>query len=401
MRTYEETHPWLEFNLDLRELDYVTWLLLGEAVSKAEHIAGVPLDPEAARQLHAVYLAKGVLATTAIEGNTLTEEEVREHLAGRLELPPSRQYLGQEMDNVVAACNRIGNEVIQGERGSISPDEIREYNRLVLNKLPLQEDVVPGELRQHSVMVGRYRAAPAEDCEYLLARFCEWLNALAFPEGLERPFSILAAIAAHLYFVWIHPFGDGNGRTARLIEFRFLLQAGFPTPAAHLLSNFYNLTRTEYYRQLDNASRSRGRMYPFIAYACQGLVDQLTEQLRVIRGMQWDATWRNYVYERFGRGSAAHLRRRRLVLDLSGVTSDNGWVRVPKIPELSPKLAKAYAGKTAKTLTRDLNAVEEMGLIERAHRSVRANKRLILAFLPARASEEGDRRAEARPNKGL
>ena len=67
MRTYEKTHPWLKFQLNLDELGYRAWLLLGEAVSKIDHIAGVPLDPQSARRLHAVYLAKGVLATTAIE----------------------------------------------------------------------------------------------------------------------------------------------------------------------------------------------------------------------------------------------------------------------------------------------------------------------------------------------
>lgn len=256
MRTYEKTHPWLDFRLDVRQLDYTSWLLLGEAVSKTEHIAGVPLDPDSAKELHALYLAKGALATTAIEGNTLTEHEVIEHLRGRLKLPPSREYLTQEIDNIVAACNDISNTIIQKNSDPITPDEIRKYNQLVLQQLPLQEDVTPGVMRLHSVMAGRYRGAPAEDCEFLLERFCDWLNKLNPPKGQEAAYSILASIAAHLYFVWIHPFGDGNGRTARLIEFRFLLQAGLPTPASHLLSNFYNLTRTEYYRQLDKASRS-------------------------------------------------------------------------------------------------------------------------------------------------
>ena len=386
MRTYQQTHPWLDFSLDLRHLDYTTWLLLGEAISKTEHIAGVPLDPDAAERLHAVYLAKGALATTAIEGNTLTEDEVREHLAGRLQLPPSRQYLGQEIDNIVDACNRIGNAVIGEGAGPITVEQIREYNKLVLRELPLDQDVVPGELRRHSVMVGRYRGAPAEDCEFLLGRFCEWLNALDPPENLEQPYSILAAVAAHLYFVWIHPFADGNGRTARLIEFRYLLQAGFPTPAAHLLSNFYNLTRSEYYRQLDNASRSGGQMGEFIAYAVRGLVDQLRDQLQVIRDLQWDTTWRNYVYERFGRGSPTQLRRRSLVLELSKVTESEGWVQSAHIPDLSARLAHEYANKTLKTLSRDLNAIAKMKLIQRTGRRVRANRRLILAFLPARAS---------------
>lgn len=50
--------------------------MLGEAASKCEHIAGVPLRPSVAQELHRLYLAKGALATTAIEGNTLTENEV-------------------------------------------------------------------------------------------------------------------------------------------------------------------------------------------------------------------------------------------------------------------------------------------------------------------------------------
>ena len=390
MRTYEETYPWLNFNLDLRQIEHTTWLLIGEAVSKTEHIAGVPLNPEAAQRLHAVYLAKGALATTAIEGNTLTEEEVRRHLDGTLQLPRSRQYLGQEIDNIVDACNRIGNEVIREGTRDITADEIRAYNALVLRGLPVEEGVVPGELRSHSVMVGRYRGAPAEDCAYLLDRFCQWLNTLEFPEGLKAPYSVLAAIAAHLYFVWIHPFGDGNGRTARLIEFRYLLEAGFPTPAAHLLSNFYNLTRTEYYRQLDQAGRSGGEMAHFIAYAAQGLVDQLREQLGVIRNLQWDATWRNYVYQRLGKGGAAHSRRRRLVLDLSKVETNHGWVAVSEIPELTPGLAREYAGRTSKTLSRDLNALADMNLIRRERRQVKANRELILAFLPARASIDSD-----------
>lgn len=386
MKTYEKTHPWLDFKLDARELDYTTWLLLGEAVSKTEHIAGVPLEPNFAKELHEVYLAKGALATTAIEGNTLNEEEVREHLEGRLQLPPSRQYLAQEIDNIVGACNDIVSSVIRGELGSITPEDIRGYNQRALNKLPLREDVTPGELRSHSVMVGRYRGAPAEDCEFLLDKFCEWLNGFIPPKGIEQPYAILAAIAAHLYFVWIHPFGDGNGRTARLIEFRFLLHAGFPTPAAHLLSNFYNQTRMEYYRQLDCASRAKGKMDEFIAYAARGLVDQLREQLGVIRRMQLDTTWRNYIYERFGKGSPTHLRRRGLVLELSKITNVRGWVSNAEIPDLSPRLAREYSSKTNKTLSRDINALADMGLVERDGRKVRAKKELILAFLPARAA---------------
>lgn len=57
-------------------------MLAGEAVFKCDHLAGVALNPDAARELMNVYLAKGALATTAIEGNTLTEAEARKRVDG-------------------------------------------------------------------------------------------------------------------------------------------------------------------------------------------------------------------------------------------------------------------------------------------------------------------------------
>ena len=384
MRTYEQTHPWLSFELDLRGLDYTTWVELGKATEGIAYMGKVPLTPEAAERLHRLYLAKGILATTAIEGNTLTEDEVLQHLNGELHLPPSREYLAQELDNIVEACNLIGNRVIEIGTYPLTPEIIREYNRLVLRELPLEEGIIPGAVRDYSVVVGRYRGAPAEDCEYLLERFCDWLNSIEYPDGMEDVYSILVAIAAHLYFVWIHPFGDGNGRTARLIEFRYLLKAGFPTPAAHLLSNFYNLTRAEYYRQLDTASR-KGTMDDFINYAVRGLVDQLNEQMQVIRELHFDTVWRDFVYSRFRQHSAPRARQRRLVLDLSKVKENNGWVDVASISHLTPRLAEEYARKTRKTLSRDLNFLEEEQLILRINGRVKANTDIILAFLPRKA----------------
>ena len=67
------------------------------------------------------------------------------------------------------------------------------------------------------------------------------------------------------------------------------------------------------------------------------------------------------------------------MLDLSTAREP---VAVGKITELTPRLAKTYAGISAKTLQRDLAAVEEMGLVERKPEGVRARRELILAFLP-------------------
>jgi Fic family protein len=323
------------------------------------------------------------LATTAIEGNTLSESEVIQHLDGKLKLPPSKEYLSKEIDNIVTACNKIATDILIRDKAEILFEKIIEYNKFVLDGLSLNESVVPGQIRSYSVGVGNYRAVPAEDCEFLLQKLCIWLNEFQIPENNRITFGILKAIIAHIYFVWIHPFGDGNGRTARLIEFQILLEAGIPTPAAHLLSNFYNQTRTEYYRHLNITTKKRGDISDFIKYASTGYVDQLKEQLEIIRMQQWDIVWRNYVHEMFkDQTSEAAVRQRHLALDLSFVTDEA--MRISRIPEISTRMAAAYAKKTRKTMVRDINKLINMELMERTSKGVRAKREVILAFLPAR-----------------
>jgi Fic family protein len=386
---YETTHPWLTFSLRLPPEDYRLWLLLGEVSSKVQHLTGVPLRPDVAADLHRVYLAKGVLATTAIEGNTLSETQVRRLVDGKLDLPKSQQYLQQEVQNILDVCNREARELTRVEGGDrkLCRTLIEQYNRDVLKGLELSEGTVPGKLRPHSVLVGNvYRGAPAEDCEFLLEKLCTWLNSDDFSPAEEEfriPFALIKAIVAHVYLAWIHPFGDGNGRTARLLEFHILFANGIPLPAAHLLSDHYNLTRVGYYRELARASASGGDLLPFIRYAVRGFLDGIREQIGRIREQQMRVAWENYVYDRFrdAKNSPAQKRRRDLVFAL---TDRSGWVDVTDIPLLTPKLAREYATAGERMVQRDLNALAKMELISRRHGKARANQHVIEAFLPRR-----------------
>ena len=74
LREYENTHPWITFKINLEELDYTIWMLLGRIQAKCKFISKAPIDPDTAEELLHIFLSKGALATTAIEGNTLTEE---------------------------------------------------------------------------------------------------------------------------------------------------------------------------------------------------------------------------------------------------------------------------------------------------------------------------------------
>lgn len=387
--TYQRTHPWITFSLQgLREPLPELWAMLGECQSKCEHIAGVPLPPKVAQELHRLYLAKGVLGTTAIEGNTLSEQEVLDHLGGQLSLPPSREYLAQEIDNIVRGCKLIHGRVMDGSPFAINAENCELLNAIVLDKLQLAPDVLPGRIRSHSVGVFKYRGAPAEDCRQLLDRLGTWLEGEDFqgPATLTVSFAIIRAIVAHLYLAWIHPFGDGNGRTARLVEFQILFSCGVPTSVAHLLSNHYNQTRGEYYRQLAYASESGGDIVRFIRYAVEGLLDGLRMQLKEIGKAQHEITWRDYVHEQFqDRKSATHRRRRDLVLALSSVSEP---VKFSKLPDLSRNCMLAYHAKTRMTLQRDVNELLEMELIVRGSEGYSANKQIIEAFLPVKAGME-------------
>jgi Fic family protein len=305
-------------------------------------------------------------------------------MKGVLELPTSLEYLGQEIDNIRDACNIIAQQQITDQSTVLTAEKIKEYNRLVLANLTLQKGVIPGEIRRYQVGVARYRGAPAEDCEYLLERLCEWLSSKLFrpPKALNTIFSVIKAIVAHVYLAWIHPLGDGNGRTARLVEFQILIGAGVPLPAAHLLSNHYNQTRQEYYRQLEQTSQSGGDLLPFIQYAVQGFVDGLRGQLSLIREQQLDVAWRNFVHEQFrDQNKPADVRCRHLILDLSRQAQP---IPISKLGMITPRVAASYANKTLKAMRRDVKKLVVMGLAEMTTNGVRARREVISAFLPLR-----------------
>ena len=260
-------------------------------------------------------------------------------------------------------------------------------NRAVLNELDVEDHIAPGEIRTTEVVIGRYKCPPHQDCVFLLDRLCDVLNEFPLAEDFTAPlgvnnliaYAVLKAIFAHLYLAWIHPFGAGNGRTARLLEFYILIGAGLPQPACHLLSNHYNQTRSEYYRQLDRARQTDDGVVRFIRYAIAGLVDGLSEQMDLIREHQWEVAWVNHVHETFRTASSsAASRQRTLALSLSRAEAP---VRIADIPTLDADLGRAYANVTTRTLHRDIKALIGSGLVVHDGRKVRAHRERLLAFL--------------------
>jgi len=388
MRAYEKSHPWIKF--DARAVNQFSerlWMQLGEARSKCEHLAGTPLRPNVAKEFYTVTLIKGAQATTAIEGNTLTEEQVAGIYDGSFVAPPSRRYQEIEVRNILGALDKIADQVKRGENLRLNRSLICDFNGVVLNGLEaeLDDKTVPGEIRNHSVGAGRYRGAPAEDCGFLVDRLCEWLEGPDFKspdKEIDFALMLLRATLAHLYIAWIHPFGDGNGRTARLVEFLILAQSGkVPLPAAHLLSNHYNLTRDRYYRELDKASKSGGDITGFVDYAIEGFVDGIRSQITAVREQQISVAWVNFAHSVMAQFSSGKARDRQTELVLAMPTGHK--VRRSELVGLTPSLAVQYARAGPRTLTRDLNRLESADLIRRVGPSYyQARIDQMSAFLP-------------------
>jgi len=373
---YEETHPWLTFSINLAKAPARLWTLLGGCNALCGVIDGAPLLPGDAGAVEREWTARAVHASFPAERSVLTVAEVEEIVAGENTAPPSRRYIVQEYDNMARGFLSIRDRLGTGIRREIAPDTVRDYNRLVLDRLVLTRDAAPGEFRTADAPIGGDETPlpPAGDCERLLDSLCDWLNSRTFspPDDMAAAYGILKAVLAHLYLAWIAPFGAGNRRTSRLVEFHLLREAGIPASAAHALSIHYARTEPEYRRIFARVTSPGGREQAFIRYAVAGMRDVLGELTDHIADLQTDALWRHVIVDSFrDRTSPADLRRRDLALLLSALDEP---VSLPDLMKTVPAVGLAYASRTYKTLTRDVNDLVDMGICGKTGEGVKVMK---------------------------
>ncbi len=391
MREYEETHPWITFNAtDINKFLPRLWMMLGESMALCKEFILTLISPEVGNQLHTLYLTEGAQATTAIEGNTLTIKEVEGIYKKTYKAPPSRKYQEREVKNVLGAIEDITRQLSGEGHLRITAELICNLNRKILFKTHRDAEVVPGKIRTKSVIVGNYRGAPARDCEFLLNRLADWLESEDFRSDdpqIDFALTVCSAFLAHLYLAWIHPFGDGNGRTARLLESLILARSGDKMPffTTQVPSSHYNRTRDRYYWELSEASRSCDSS-KFLFYAVEGFLDGLWEKRKWVRNQQLNDVWFAYVHQTLAKypNSPARDRRRKLAFSMpigKSVTRD-------EIPRLSPELSSLYDLKGSRTLSRDLNFLRDKNLIvyDEETNGWSSNIFFMSTFLPLRAT---------------
>lgn len=128
------------------------------------------------------------------------------------------------LDKYNEACNSIAGRLFNHEPAELCVEEIIKFNGLVLKNLPLNEGVIPGEIRKNVVGVGRYRAVEPEDCIYLLKRLCDWLNHEIAGRIWGRPLHIHICLNAAKY---------KNIKGVPKVHFFAYLSAAANPPAIH------------------------------------------------------------------------------------------------------------------------------------------------------------------------
>lgn len=377
-----ELYPHIRFAKQWR-IEPGTEYALGQCDALVDAIALAPLLPAYRRELHMLSMRKGAQATTAIEGNTLSDEDIERVAAGE-SLPPSQAYQQQEVQNILAAFNTLLTATVAKNEGElISPQLLLRFHEMIGRDLHEHFTAVPGTFAQSQRIVGPYRAPAPSDVPPLINKLCAWLQAEFHYPRQRFSEAVVQAIVTHVYIEWIHPFDDGNGRTGRLVEFYVLSRAGLPSIASHLLANHYNDTRPEYYRQLQKAKHERD-ITAFLTYAVIGLRDGLMKALNGVRRNALEQMWKVLVYDAFGKRTikkrTVFLRQREVALALPL----DRPVHFSEVAQLTPSLATKYGEGTPRMVLRDLAELDRLNLVVREPGLVRANRALLDGTLPER-----------------
>lgn len=256
----------------LKKLEDLRWLL-----------ANLGLDPRYRDWFRHRAWVRTIHGTTRIEGNSLDDLEVEEVLE---QLPVTRNKDALEVLATRAALAFV-DEIAIDPQLQIDERVIREIHKRVIDDI--DPTLRPGEFRTGENRVGDqegnviFATALAGDVPDVMHRFGGWLRDGA---GAEHPAA--AAALAHLELVAIHPFYDGNGRTARALSRLLLVQRGFALDGLVSLDAYLDLQRRDYFAAIRaslGASYARGyNATPFVRYYLDAISAAAEHVLSRVKG---------------------------------------------------------------------------------------------------------------------
>jgi Fic family protein len=204
---------------------------------------------------------RGAHASTAIEGNPLTLEEVRALEAGT-PLPARTERSRREILNYFAGLRFV--EKRASTENPITHEDLFRLHTLLAKGVMDQGEA--GCYRSIRVRVGRHLPPPPEMVSGLMRELLNWWN----KKSAEWPPALTSAIL-HYKFEEIHPFADGNGRVGRMLALWELYRRGFDTHHIFSVDEFYWEDRPRYYAALDAVRGKGGDLTGWLEYTSDGL----------------------------------------------------------------------------------------------------------------------------------
>ena len=242
-------------------------------------IGGLPLTTGVLESLRKSARLLATHYSTQIEGNRLTAAQVEEVIAGGGRFP------GRERDETEVRNYHRALEFVetQDNANRLTETEVKTIHGLVMEGKAKPTPYRDGQNVIRDGRTGRivYMPPEAKDVAALMRSLVSWIN--AEHKKQEWPMPILAAVG-HYQFATIHPYFDGNGRTARLFTTLSLRRGGYALGGIYALEEYYAVNLPGYYEALRLGpshnyylGRAEADITPFIAYFCEGMADALAK----------------------------------------------------------------------------------------------------------------------------
>lgn len=200
-----------------------------------------PLSPYVLQGLHDDLIVRWTYHSNAIEGNTLSLQETKVALEG---ITVGGKLLREHFEAINHKDAILFVEELANRNEQLSEYNIKQLHALILKNI---DDKNKGSYRNTNVIISGAIHIPPQHFE-LPSLMEEFIQKYAIKKEMLHPIEL--ATFVHVEFVGIHPFIDGNGRTARLLMNLELIKAGFPPVVIHIED------RLEYYKAMDAAHLS-------------------------------------------------------------------------------------------------------------------------------------------------
>jgi Fic family protein len=316
----------------------------------------MPYQRSWADELQKMQLKREVAGTSRIEGAEFTEKELE---AAMRETPEQLETRSQKQAAAALATYRWIAR-LEADRPLDEALILEVHRRLVTG---CDEDhCPPGRLRERdqNVTFGapRHRGCEGgEECEAAIRSLVE-----AARTCFREHDALVQALALHYHFAAMHPFLDGNGRTARALEALMLQRTGLRDTLFIAMSNYYYEHKVGYLTALNDTRAAEPDLTVFLKFALRGIESQCRRLFGEIKLQVTKALYRNTVTDLFGRMKSP---RKRVVSDrhvqLLNLLLDEEEIA---LTELTKRSAHFYPVKNPyKALIRDLNYLIELKAI--------------------------------------